>query len=406
MNLIILILTVLTVLALTDFFFSKNQRLHNQTYYVALFVTFFLFTIKYCYGADIALYVPYYNELPTIRDLPHLKRPDTLFEPGFNIFCFLLKSLGVSFWGMTAIISAIYFYTINKLLKIIPAYRTFALCLIVCFDYNLIFATFRQCLAVSFYILMYFAYTERKTISMFFYLILTCTMHKSGLFFGLPTYVILLSKDVDVKQTSYYILVSVMLLSLLLQLKSIALGIANIFSFNEALHYSIEYHFSFTRKAQAVLPIYVIFFVSLALMKNKSPFFYKMNFLIFLYMILIATTYQFFPLLWRIRSYFIPFLITYIFTTTYKANNTQNENIEVSPFMTKNRKVLIPISSTFLLLFCVHTIISSYKVQNGLRSGVYETCTVFDLLGHTREELESRQVSKAIYYWRHEALEK
>lgn len=406
MSLIVIILIVLTAFALTDFLGPHNHRLHNQIYYIALFVTFFLFTIKYCYGADIAIYVPYYDELPTIRDLLHLERPDTLFEPGFNLFCFLLKSLGVSYWGMTAIISAIYFCALNKLLKKIPEYRTFALCLIVCFDYNLIFATFRQCLSVSFYILMYLAYTEKKTISMFLYMILTCVMHKSGIFFGPPTFMLLLTKDINIKKSSYTVLALLMILALILPLKSSALALANIFSLNHDLYISIDYHLSFTKKLQVVLPIYLALFMSMSLMKNKAQFFGRMNLMILLFTATIAATYQFFPLLWRLRSYFMPLIITYIFTTLYQFRQADNGDLDVSPFMTRNKKLLIPFTSALLLLFCVHTIMASQKEHIRLKSRIYEACTIFDLRQYPEEKLVQRQLSRAKRYWEYEALDK
>ena len=109
------IFVVLLLFSLTDFMWPGQQKLHRQLYELAFFVTYFLFTIKYYYGADIATYVPVYEniESPQVLLTQGSKHSST-FELGYLLFCSVLHHVGVSFWLMTAIVSTFYFYAIHK----------------------------------------------------------------------------------------------------------------------------------------------------------------------------------------------------------------------------------------------------------------------------------------------------
>ncbi len=404
MNLIVSIICMLIVLAATDFLRPGHKRLHNQIYELAFFLTWFLFSIKYYYGGDIAFYVPYYEDLPTINELFNASHSKFSYEIGFNAFCIILKSLHISYWGVTAIVTAIYFYTIHKLFSYIPAFRTLALCLLVCLEFNLIFATHRQCLAVSFFILMYFSFYKKQPIRCFLYMILTCTMHKSGMFFGLTSYVLLQIKNLEIKRSSYYVLTILMLVIMMLPIQKLTLSFAKTFAFNPSILASLEYHLTFIQRFQPVLILYLILFWGLATIKNKSEFFNRMNLLIFLFMTVIAITYQFYPLTWRIRSYFVPFLITYLFTSVWQATEQDDNNVESSPFLKRNIKIITPILPCLIMLFCIYTMISCYRNQNLLKSRIYDTCTIFELYHTSKEEIIERQMGKARYYWIYEAV--
>jgi hypothetical protein len=140
-----------------------NKRLHNQIYHIAFFITFFLFTIKYYYGADVINYYKFYKDIADPISII-LQEPgtETPFEIGFVLFMSILKWINLSYWWMTALVSIIYFYAIYKLFNLIPSYKIVALLILVLLDYNLIFATHRQCLAVSFFILLFLSYLEKK----------------------------------------------------------------------------------------------------------------------------------------------------------------------------------------------------------------------------------------------------
>lgn len=402
MTLIVLILCILTMFAATDIFTSGHKRLHNQIYEIAFFITFFLFTIKYYYGADVLLYDGIYNSVPTLSELLHGERLPHDYEVGFEFFVSIIKSLHISFWWMTVIISVIYFAVIHKLFKKIPTHRTLALCLLVALEFNLIFATFRQCLAVSCFILMYFAYTEGKTGKMLLYCILTATLHKSGIFFGIGGYILLNIKDMKIKSINYICLLALMMLIIILPFDKIMMLLTNSGN-NTGLIGSISYHLSFIQRIQPILPLYVLFFIGLYAMNNKTKFIGDTKVILFCGMVCVALFYLYYPMIWRLRSYFIPFLIVYLFSSL--PSNASEENVTKHRFLKSNNQLICQLSYIFVFLFCCYTIISCYRNQNLHKSRIYETCTIFDLKREKyKGELREKQLSKANYYWKNESL--
>ena len=76
MGLITTIILVLLCFSVTEFILPSNKRIHEQLYKVAFFVTFFLFTIKYYYGADVINYYKVYNNIPnSFTDFFELTKP-------------------------------------------------------------------------------------------------------------------------------------------------------------------------------------------------------------------------------------------------------------------------------------------------------------------------------------------
>ncbi len=404
MNILIVIFVILFVLSLTDFVLLKQKRIHNQIYHVAFFITFFLFTIKYYYGADIAIYVPMYEELESPSELIKFGiARDHVFEIGFVFFCSIIKYLGFSYWWMTVIVSLIYFYSIYKLFSNIPSKKTFALYLLVILEFNLIFATHRQALSVSFFILMFLAYNDKKYIKMFIYMILTSLMHKSGVYFGVGIFFLLLL-NIKVKQNVYFVLVLLLFILIVLPIRDLVLSSINYFSLQQQTVISIDYHLSYARKFQPILIIYVIGLMSIFMYKNKNALHANMNIILFLGAILTVMLYQYYPILWRLRSYFIPFAIVYIFTAIHEFQ--MNKNSLDCPFNMKKYYPALNVCIVLIVaLFCFYSIIANYRAQNKLKSRIYETSTVFDLFQTDSDIIKTERLMRAYSFWENENLE-
>lgn len=413
MTLIVLILSILTCFAATDLFTAGHKRLHDQIYELAFFITFFLFTIKYYYGADALFYNNLYNDTPSLLSL--IKGEASLphqYEFGYEVFLSICKLFHMSFWLMSAVISIIYFAVIHKLFKNIQTHRTLALCILVALEFNLIFATFRQCMAVSFFILMYLAYNEKNYIRMLLCCIITASMHKSGLFFGFGGLLFLLLKDVKIKPSSYLCLMFTMLFIALLPIEWLIQWLAAYTSSDAAVTsiinddttlLSIQYHLMFFQRVQPILPLYMICFMGMYAMQNRTPIMNKINIVLFLGLVLVAFLYPFYPMIWRLRSYFIPFLIVYLFNTLQSTE--ENNLITKNAFLQKNHTLISQLSYAFIFMFCCYTIVSCYRNQNLHKSGIYEMCTIFDLRHEKyKGELKEKQLKKAKTYWATERL--
>lgn len=387
---------MLFVLSFTDFLLVKDERMHKYLYHLAFGLTFFLFTIKYYYGADMVLYVTSFDAVETPLELLKGSRKGFMFEAGFMYFMSTLKWLGVSYWGMTALISVVYFYALYKLFKYIPKYRILALFVLVVLDYNLIFATHRQCLAVSFFILLFLAYINRKYIKVLIYAVLMLSIHKSGFVFLFPS-LIFWSLHIYIKRESYWICLAIMLVFALLPLRQLYDWAVHALPISGSLKSSLIYHGVFFARFQSILILYTLVFVILALYTTKEPVYKKMSVIVFLGAITIALFYQSFATLWRLRSYFLPFLVVYIFYVIYESQ--QRDALNVSQFVRPVRNILVTLSVGFILAYCAYLSYQSHRMMNALTSGIYDTCTVFDLLHKSSREIKRERMYRATKYW-------
>ncbi len=215
MNYLTILLIVLLLLSLVELSFAKHKVLCDQLFHIAFAFTAFWVGIKYYIGPDIFSYVPFYETIQPLKDIlgGHYKGD---FEIGFAIFCSLLKSIGLSFWGMTVVITAIYFAAIYKVFKQLKSYRTFALCVLMLLDYNLALYEFRQCLAVSLFILSYYAWAEKKYLKTLLIITMAIFIHKSAIFIYLGTLLIYVFKSIKISKKSYILLGIIFILMLVI----------------------------------------------------------------------------------------------------------------------------------------------------------------------------------------------
>ncbi len=401
MNILITIFVILFVLSLTDFIGLSNERLHKQIYSIAFFLAYFFFVIKYYYGADIAQYVAVYDtiESPWVL-LTKGTKIDDYFEPGYLFFCSILKYIGFSYWMMTALITTIYFYVIHKLFERIPSKKIFALLILVLFDYNLIFAAFRQCLAVSFFILMILAYIDKKYMRTIIFFILASLMHKSALYLSMLFLTAMIISNartrIKIENKNYLILAGILIILCLFSFQSIILTLASKLSLSGSAYASLAHHLLLSKKIQVIVVIYLFSIVAIMLYsnfdnKNREQRIIRM--LVFLSFVIIVVLYQQHFLLNRLRSYFLPFLIVFVFTILEQ---------DVHKISKKSFKLFQQIFVIVTFLYCARLIFTLNHAQKELKSGIYESSTVFSLLTKSEEQIKKEQLKKANYFWGHE----
>ena len=393
MSLITIISIIIIVLATTDFMFPNMPRLKNDIFKVSFFLIYFLFTIKYYYGADIHTYVPQYENIPSVAYI--LAHPfEMRFEIGYSIFCSILKSLGCSYWCMTAIISTIYFSAIYSLFQHLKTKKIFALMILVVIDNNLIFAAFRQCLSASFFIFMVLSLQKRKYIETSICALLTILFHKSGIFVVLPTLLYLLIPNYIIKQYISQILLLLLCVLLFFPLIKLITPIVEVLPLPEQSLESIQHHLLLGRTVQVVFLVYFTAILCLTYFtKNKTNQLDAIKYTMLIGLILIVCLYQYYYVLNRMRSYFLPFIIIYIINSTYEYFKN-NDNL--LPYST----LLKQLSILFIFVYVSYFTYSTEKSYSQTVSQFYDRSTLFDLIHEDKATIKQRQLKKAKIYWK------
>jgi len=389
MNYLTILLLVLFLLSLVEFTFSKYKVLCDQLFHVAFAFTVFWVSIKYYIGPDILSYVPFYEKAQPLKEIisGHYQGD---FEIGFAIFCSLLKSIGLSFWGMTVIVSLIYFSVIYKLFKKISSYKIFGLFVLVLLDYNLLLYEFRQSLAVSFYLWMVLFLFDKKYVASILMLAISSLLHKSGLFMGLGTLVVYEFRFIKIDKQTYILLLVLLMLFLIIPLKEFLLPLLDSLPLKPSVINSIKHHLLITKSFQWIFMVYVITIFCAAYYNNFTKENAKWHWIIFASLLIIVLLFQYWFILNRLRSYFLPLAIIYII------NVIQNSK-DKSPLP---KQILVVTLYLFAAVF--------YRgYHNGLEKSVSKvnaTSTVFQLLTKSKEQVQEEQMQKATKFWKYEYL--
>lgn len=404
MNLLLWIFTILFCLALTDFVTDRYPRLQNQIYHIAFMTTYILFTIKYYYGPDIVHYVPFYETIQQPKDILN-GNYNGIFEIGYAFFCSVIKQIGISFWGMTAIISTIYFIAIYMLFKQIPKRKTFALLILVILDHILIFSTYRQCLAVSCFIFMVLSFWKKKILLSMIWCVISVTLHKSAIFISIPALLLLNITSIKVDRHIYSALILILIAMLAIPASDSASAIIRLLPLDNETIRSITHHLSLARNIQMIFIIYLLYMIAIVYYRSirytNTVTEKHFRWIILAGALIIVALYQYYYILNRIRSYLLPFLITYIFIIVNERKSIlcgASANIRSAANIIRQTAILAT------LVYCVHFSISLYKSQKNLKGNVYATSTILELHNHSEEYLKKRQIRTAQIYWAYDFM--
>ncbi|MGN0186200.1 MAG: EpsG family protein [Paludibacteraceae bacterium] len=377
----------MTFFVFAEFIFSKNDRICRQIYNLAFFVLVFMVGIRYYYGPDIAHYVPFYNDLPNVW-LVLTRQYASGFEYGFDVFCSAVKSCGFSFWWCTLFITLIYYSAIWILFKKLTKFRTFALFALILLDYNLPLHELRQCLSVSFFIFAYLLYQKRKHLGCLVCAIICGLMHKSGFIICACTILFMLFWHTRIDKRAYITLAILLCAMLIIPLSNIGETIFTKLTISRSINESILHHLQLGKNLQTIFPIYFLGILCLAYYSNFTANDKHSHWMMWICIAVIVFVYQYWYLLNRLRSFFLPFIIVYM----------QREIAESKITDAIPRQI-------FATIFMLYAIVFNYN--NNIRadyaqSHTFDTVTIFDLINNDTELLQKHQLEEASLYWNHD----
>ncbi len=375
---------------LLDGFISRYPNMQRQLYKLFFAVVYFLFVIRYYYGPDIWTYVPHYETIASPATLWH--HPDQMsFEWGYEMFCSVLHAWGVSYWGMTAIITTIYFASLAAIFHTLPKYRLLALASVILLDYNMIYAQNRQLVAVALFYFMIVCLRHKKYIFSVLLGIGVVLFHKTGFIpVGLTLMGVLLYHQRQ-SALAYNILIACLMIMMLIPVTSIITPILSSLPLPDSYITSIEHHLLLGRQFQIIALIYLTIMIWLSVYHAAHKTKYEWIVIeALLGLVIIVGLYQYYYFLARMRSYFAPFIIIYLIKFRLSDEN----------------KVRIPhlslISQGLVVMFLVYNLHTTHRyIQEGrqMESHILKACTVFDLRHQSEKQIRERQLKKAEIYW-------
>ncbi len=380
---------------LSDFLTERVPALQRVTYVVMFLVMYVLFTIKYYYGADILHYHNHYVWIGSVSEVWH--NPDKYsFEIGYSLLCAWLNSLGISLYGMTAIISTIYFIAIGLLFRQIERYRCFALMLLVVLDYLLIFAAFRQCLAVSFFIFMVLLLQHRRYLFALVAAFVCVSMHKSGIFVVTLCLLGYALHSMQVKPWVFQLLMVVLGIMLLLPISRLAIGTAGVLP--SSIGASIAHHLLIGRQVQSIWAVYAMLIVCIEYYLHYHTM--RINTLAIVAVVgivLLATGYQYYYILNRLRSYFLPVILVWVFSLVQCCED-EGQRIPYAALLKQSCCALA-------MFFCIHSTVLFTRGAKHLHAPIYNACTLFDLRHESKEQVRNRQLEQARKFWKEDFMQ-
>ena len=295
-----------------DFLLKGHERVQDIVYKITFFGVWFLFVIRYYYGPDIFNYVPFYEGLrPWTWYLRHPEHYE--YEHGFVLFCAILKGLGLSYYWMTAIVTTFYFAMVALLFRRIKRHRTMALMILVLFDYGMIVAMHRQCLSISFFLLMILLMDKKKLLWSLLCAFLVVEMHKSGIFIVSLTWLFYLLHQYQQERVFFVIALALLCLMLVIPLSSVSTSFIHSLPLPDSFIKSLELHFTLGRQFQVIWIIYAscILFMAYSLQQHTESK-RATEAAVMVCVTFIVVFYHYFYLLERLRSYFLPLLLAYL----------------------------------------------------------------------------------------------
>lgn len=401
MNLVTVISATLVAMALIELLLTGMDRMKRDLFIVAMLTAFVGFTSKYYYGPDIAVYVPLYDATGTLADTLAGHHPGG-YEIGFILFLSLCRTVGLSFWGMTAVISCLFFGALYLLLRRLPDKRVLALSLLVALMPDLIYAQLRQCLAVTLFVgCVVTAETvhtgpdhSRGRIALAVALAAgAALMHKSALFIILPTAAYYLMQPRRVQVSLWAVLAVALAVLAIVPTEGLIGSVIDHISSTSSTAESLKMHLAFAKLHQTNFVLYMLAIVLLGLYSHSAERRSAIAATAAAGLIMMVALYQYYFLLSRLRSYFLPVAVYYIFSVMARAR------AEHRPYV----HIVRQIAEILVIVFMSYKV-WSFDVNSQSGRGVLRASTIFELADHKPEELRDRQMLRAEQFWQESFL--
>lgn len=393
-NYLAFIMIVAICFAVIDLITARQRVMQRQIYYICLVVLYVLFVIRYYYGPDIYTYVPHYEKIPSPSNLAF---GNMRFEAGYEYFCSVLHWAGLSYWGMTAVITTLYFASLACLLSNLKSHQPFALSCIILFDYNLICAENRQCLAVALFIFTILLLLKKKYILSLVFAMAVVITHKSGFIPVALTLMGVLLYGCRQNDTLYNVLIVVLMGLMLVPVAKVAGPILSHLPLPASYVSSLRHHLLLGRQLQVVALIYlsVLALISIHTTPHSRQNYTWLAIETLIGMMLIVAFYQYFFLINRVRSYFLPFIVCYVIGLT-----CDSESVSEVPYSAVMRQAV----AVLLILYFSHSTIGYINGAKRLHAPVAKSSTILQLRRYPADDIRDRQMKIALRYWREDYM--
>lgn len=394
-NYIVFILWIALFAMVADGMTTQFPKIQQSLYTLFLFILSTLFLIRYYYGPDIMSYVPHYENIASPLTLFHHPEQMT-FEWGYEMFCSVLHLIGISYWGMTAVITILYFTALTLLFRFLTAHRLFALSCVVLFDYSLIYAQNRQCLAIAFFIFFILCLQKRRWLYAALWGLLVVLTHKSGF---LPVALTLAGGLLYFERESaspYHVLVLILSFLLLIPVSKIGSSLLSLLPLPETYITSLAHHLKLGRQFQTIAFLYIAVFMLISIYHTHH--FTRYDWIavsVLIGAVMIVVLYQYYFLLNRIRSYFTPLIVFYVIRLISDTPRTVSV-----PYAGLIRQTV----AVMVFLYCCNSTSGYMRASRQFHAPVTKACTLFDLRHHSAQEIRNRQMRIAAQYWREDYM--
>lgn len=391
-----------------DYLLKGHEHAQDTVYKITFFGVWFLFVIRYYYGPDIYNYVPFYEGLRPWTW--YLRHPEHYgFEHGFVLFCAILKGFGLSYYWMTAIVTTFYFAMVGLLFRRIKRHKTMALMILVLYDYAMIVAMHRQCLSVAFFLLMVLLMDKKKLFWSLLCAVLAVEMHKSGIFIVSLTWLFYLLHQRQQERTFYIVALALLCVMLVVPLSSISNSFIHSLPLPPSFTKSLEMHFTLGRQFQVIWIIYAmcILFLEYSL-QHRAERGRGTEAAVMVGVVFLVVFYHYFFLLERLRSFFLPLLLAYLFRVVQDAEDSDEQLMNRQVMFVKNGFILF-----LFLYFGLRAVnfdlgVQRYRSKLHTHGGktIYTPCTVFDLRHHSSKYLRQERMHIAECYWNYDFMQR
>lgn len=393
---------------------ATKPRTQQVIYYVTLVVVWFMLSIRYYYGPDIYNYVPFYQQLHSWDW--YLQHSDNYpYEHGFVLFCAVLKGLGIGYYGMTVVVTTLYLLAVAWLFKDIRRHQVLALMLLLVFDRDLIVVQHRQCMCLAFFIPMVICLNKRHYVWALVFSLLAVSMHKSGIFFVSLTWLFYMLHTQRLENGFFVLMFALLCLVRIVPLSSVSSlmpHLDNLLPLSESYIKSLRLHTELGTTAQGVWVFYAMLVLFIEYYIQHSSYSDRgTEAVAILGILLIASCYQFFFLLNRMRSCFLPVLLFYLFRVVQDAEDraTVSENVFSGEWQPVVKKICVAL----LMLYCFRHVynvemdIQQQRCRHYTPQGktAYSTCTIFDLRHHSASSVQRERLYIAGCYWSYDFMQ-
>ena len=155
---------------------------------------------------------------------------------------------------------------------------------------------------------------------------------------------------------------------------------------SKSAYNSLVLHLRLGKPIQLIFPIYLLAIINLAYYTDMDSKDKKMHWMMWCCIAVIVFLYQYWFLLNRLRSYFLPFLLVYIFNVL---SNSKQKDV-----------VLKQIFVVGFFVYCFVFTFGNYKKNRTLTSKINNISTVFERFKYTENEIKQRQMKEALIYWK------